>query len=91
MSNPNVGPNPKVTGRCPMCNTQSLFLGDGGHVTCSILKCRDPGAATDLLSEAFQYYQLGEQAKRFGQQTAREMDKPQEITASPLPQGADHA
>ena len=38
-----------VQGRCPACRWQSLFLGDGGHVTCSRLECPDPCAADQML------------------------------------------
>lgn len=41
---------PTVQGRCPACRATSLFLGDGGHVTCSRIDCPDPSAADDLLS-----------------------------------------
>ncbi len=41
---------PMVVGRCPACNLKgSLFLAQGGCVTCSSLSCPDPGAATHLL------------------------------------------
>lgn len=36
---------PTVTGRCPACKGESLFLADGGHVTCSRIDCPDPSAA----------------------------------------------
>ncbi len=39
-----------VAGRCPMCGG-SLFLGRGGHVTCSTAKCPDPTAADQILCE----------------------------------------
>ena len=39
----------KVVGRCPMGCGATLFLGSGGHVTCSWEHCPDPGAADDLL------------------------------------------
>lgn len=32
----------RVAGRCPACRGSSLFLGTGGHVTCSRLECPDP-------------------------------------------------
>ena len=32
----NVGPNPKVQGRCPACGSNSLFLGESGYVTCTV-------------------------------------------------------
>ncbi|WP_329390296.1 hypothetical protein [Streptomyces sp. NBC_01716] len=38
-----------VQGRCPACGGSCLFLGEGGHVTCSRLDCPDPTAADDLL------------------------------------------
>lgn len=41
-----------VQGRCPACGWTTLFLGDGGHVTCSRLECPNPSAADDLLHTA---------------------------------------
>jgi hypothetical protein len=38
-----------VQGRCPACHKSSLFLGDGGHVTCSRLDCPNPCAADEML------------------------------------------
>lgn len=40
---------PDVQGRCPACHGASLFLADGGHVTCRRLDCPDPCAADDWL------------------------------------------
>ncbi|MFD3523871.1 hypothetical protein [Streptomyces sp. NPDC058653] len=40
---------PDVQGRCPACGGSSLFLGEGGHVTCSRTACVAPGAADQLL------------------------------------------
>ncbi|MFB7707941.1 hypothetical protein [Streptomyces sp. NPDC056105] len=40
---------PHVAGRCPACQRGGLFLGDGGHVTCSQADCPDPCAADKLL------------------------------------------
>lgn len=40
-----------VQGRCPACGGASLFLGEGGHVTCRRLDCPDPSAADDMLGE----------------------------------------
>lgn len=39
-----------VQGRCPSCHHQTLFLGEGGHVTCSLIGCTNPTAADDLLN-----------------------------------------
>lgn len=47
-----VGPGkgwPQVQGKCPSCGCRSLFVGSGGYVTCAILSCKDPCAASDLL------------------------------------------
>jgi len=38
-----------VQGRCPACGGASLFLGEGGHVTCSRIDCPSPCAADELL------------------------------------------
>lgn len=40
---------PRVAGVCPGCGLQSLFLADGGHVTCSSLDCPVPCAADEAL------------------------------------------
>lgn len=42
-------PYQQVQGRCPACGWTSLFLGDGGHPTCSRLECPNPSAADQLL------------------------------------------
>lgn len=42
-------PNPTVQGQCPACRGSSLFLGEGGHVTCARIDCPAPCAADDLL------------------------------------------
>lgn len=41
---------PRIRGRCPRCHSESLFLGSGGYVTCSVIGCKDPGAVHDMLS-----------------------------------------
>lgn len=38
-----------VVGDCPSCGHPTLFLGEGGYVTCSLMDCPDPEAATRLL------------------------------------------
>jgi hypothetical protein len=42
---------PLVKGRCPACNGASLFLGDGGYVTCSRIDCPEPDAASTALEQ----------------------------------------
>lgn len=44
-----VAGSPIVRGRCPSCGFRSLFLGRGGYITCSYMRCGAPGAASDLL------------------------------------------
>lgn len=41
----------KVQGYCPMGCGDTLFLGSGGYVTCSWVKCPRPDAAADVLLE----------------------------------------
>ncbi|MFF0055701.1 DUF6085 family protein [Streptomyces microflavus] len=40
---------PDVQGRCLACGGSSLFLGEGGHVTCARIGCPDPTSVDDLL------------------------------------------
>ncbi|MEV6737912.1 hypothetical protein AB0N14_13655 [Streptomyces sp. NPDC051104] len=40
-----------VQGRCPACGWASLFLGDGGYITCSRLECPSPEAAHEAIEE----------------------------------------
>lgn len=40
-----------VKGYCPMGCGETLFLGDGGHVTCSLLGCPRPSAVDEILCE----------------------------------------
>ena len=40
---------PNIQGCCPSCRAESLFLGTNGYVTCSVIGCKDPGAAHDML------------------------------------------
>ena len=42
----------KIVGVCPLGCGETLFLGDGGHITCSYVGCPDPTGAGSLLSEA---------------------------------------
>lgn len=42
---------PVVRGRCPACGWVGLFIGDGGHITCSQVDCPNPSAADDILSD----------------------------------------
>jgi predicted CxxxxCH...CXXCH cytochrome family protein len=39
----------RLKGRCPSCGSESLFVGSGGYVTCSVIGCKNPGAAHDAL------------------------------------------
>lgn len=45
MSESILNPYPRVQGKCPHGCGDTLFLGAGGHVTCSWLHCPDPAAA----------------------------------------------
>ena len=41
----------KVDGYCPMGCGQTLFLGLGGCVTCSLIGCPNPSAVDELLND----------------------------------------
>lgn len=41
----------QVSGYCPMGCGQTLFVGDGGHITCSYINCESPAAVDEILSE----------------------------------------
>lgn len=43
---------PRIADRCPCCGGQTLFIGAGGWLTCSVIGCKAPGAASDLLAQA---------------------------------------
>jgi Family of unknown function (DUF6085) len=43
--------HPDVQGYCPMGCGQTLFLGEGGFITCSLAECPRPDAATLVLEE----------------------------------------
>jgi hypothetical protein len=40
-----------VQGYCPMGCGRTLFLGEGGHITCSWAMCPDPSAVDELLND----------------------------------------
>ncbi len=42
----------EVQGHCPMGCGRTLFLGAGGHVTCSWIGCLRPTAVDDLLNDS---------------------------------------
>jgi len=43
-----------VQGRCPACGGSSLFLADGGYITCRRLDCPQPDAATEVIADFWQ-------------------------------------
>lgn len=40
---------PKVRGKCPQGCGETLFLGSGGYVTCSLIGCPKPDSVSDML------------------------------------------
>lgn len=53
---------PHVQGRCPACNRESLFLGAGGHLTCSSLDCPMPDTmvAIKIVESGLPFYRKGD-------------------------------
>lgn len=43
---------PEVKGYCPMGCGSTLFLGEGGFVTCSWINCPDPETVSKILEDA---------------------------------------
>lgn len=43
--------HPMIVGWCPMGCGTTLFVGSGGHITCSFLGCPRPTAVDELLEE----------------------------------------
>ncbi len=33
----------KIRTPCPACGANTLFIGSGGHLTCSVIGCKEPG------------------------------------------------
>lgn len=38
----------RIVTRCPTCDFQTLFVGSGGHLTCSRLECSNPSVASSI-------------------------------------------
>lgn len=38
----------RITTPCPACGAASLFIGAGGHLTCAVLSCPEPGAGQEI-------------------------------------------
>lgn len=36
-------PQPRIETPCPACGARSVFIGAGGHLTCAVIGCPDPG------------------------------------------------
>ncbi len=43
--------HPDIKGHCPACGWASLFVGEGGYITCSRLECPQPDAVSTLLED----------------------------------------
>lgn len=48
-----------VKGRCPACGLHTLFVADGGYLTCSNVDCTRPDAAHELIGEVADARQHG--------------------------------
>jgi hypothetical protein len=63
---------PKVAGRCPMGCGETLFLGSGGHVTCSLDRCPRPTAVDELVHLDTEHYVVFDEAGWTLEHPARE-------------------
>lgn len=48
---PYLTANPDIQGWCPMGCGRTLFVGNGGYITCSYIHCPRPDAVADLLHD----------------------------------------
>lgn len=62
----------RVSGECPMGCGRTLFLGNGGHITCSLIGCPRPGAVDELLHREREMEARVAEAKR---SAAQERDR----------------
>jgi hypothetical protein len=40
-----------VRGHCPACGSETLFVGEGGWITCSFIGCPEPTALADTITD----------------------------------------
>ncbi len=38
----------RIEDRCPRCGNRTIFIGSGGHLTCSWLECKEPGVGVEI-------------------------------------------
>lgn len=43
--------HPRINTRCPSCGSTTLFIANGGYLTCSLLGCKDPCAINNVTAE----------------------------------------
>jgi hypothetical protein len=66
----------RVAGQCPMGCGDTLFLGEGGHVTCSSDRCPDPAKVDDILHDGESEHIVLIETERFHvQHPLRERDQ----------------
>lgn len=76
---PAPGEPERIKTRCPACGCQTLFIGSGGHLTCSLIGCLSPSVADTVarlqrkaeLYDAIQNVVHGDAAARPGAVPAR--------------------
>lgn len=44
---------PAVQGRCPSCGASTVFVAEGGYLTCSLSTCSNPLAPSEALGITF--------------------------------------
>jgi hypothetical protein len=43
---------PQIQGHCPACGGTSLFVAEGGYITCSRIDCAEPDAVASILDDS---------------------------------------
>lgn len=48
----------RITTPCPSCGARTIFIGSNGHLTCSVIGCKEPGVERAHLAEKAEHYRL---------------------------------
>lgn len=64
---------PKISDACPACGSTSLFVGDGGGITCAVIGCGSPGTFR-YVGDVFSLYRRMQRSLRIAADYIRILD-----------------
>ena len=53
-----------ITDRCPTCDMRAVFVGSGGYLTCSNLRCKEPGVGRAIEELKLEIVRLKDAARQ---------------------------